>query len=936
MRVTDAYKFTILKQNLSEMKKRIDSLQGQIASGKKISVPSDDSVIYARSVEIDAEKQFYTQLGRNLDSMTSSGAMYESSLNSTKELISRAKEIALAQSDDTMDPASRRYAAEELKEIIEQLVTVGNTNLAGTYIFGGKRANEAPFRLNKDYSVTYTIPSGAEDSTDVYVARGELGKTGMTAREVFFDTTKSLYLDPDNGYTGDTAADGSYYAYVLDDTNNKLYLNGTALTLTKGVYKGKELATEIEKKLGNDFTVLYDSAARKFSIVNDTGATVTLDWANSGSNVASVLGFDRVNTTLQAGKTNLSDRDSGNGAFLVKVTQDGRAYGGIAERARYMYSTDGGETWSGEIIANYGADRSGDFVVDTSNNALIVSDGSDDYTVTLGSGVYGGSALASHVASQLNGTSLGSALFSVTYDATTRKFTVSNLTSATTFTMKWAASAATAGGLLGYNALDTSLVAGGVDIGDTEAGLTLNAIFDIGYRVDGTNSSIVVSDGTDDYTVTLSKGAYEGAALASHLASVLNGTSLGSVFAVSYSEVTGKFTIQNTTAIADYSLKWSSSLSSARSLLGFAATDETVSAGASAASDFRTDPWNRMYKDGVAIVLDAGTYTGAGLAREIQGKLGTGFRVSFDEAAHQFAIENDSGLPVTLNWSRAEFAIGTSNNALVFNDSSNHTVYLTAGRYTGEALADRIEASLNAVRSGFTVTYDKPSNAFQIQNDTGVSVTFKWSDAAATAADALGFDAADSAVAAGSTDASDFVAGTLDGSIGGLLGYDTADSVLLNNSADLSDFEAGMFIDGTNGADPANNRLKLLFGDSGTLVVNDQFEIKDLTMFDTLKNFMDALENNNTTSIRAAVRDMDGALGVVEKNLTSIGTFQSKIDTLTQEKETRETRFAEISSNMISADLAALIADFNTMLTSYQALMYSVAQTQKLSVMNYM
>ena len=46
-----------------------------------------------------------------------------------------------------------RRAAEELKEIIEHLVTLGNTKLTGTYIFGGKRANEAPFRLNKDYSI---------------------------------------------------------------------------------------------------------------------------------------------------------------------------------------------------------------------------------------------------------------------------------------------------------------------------------------------------------------------------------------------------------------------------------------------------------------------------------------------------------------------------------------------------------------------------------------------------------------------------------------------------------------------------------------------------------------------------------------------------------------------------------------------------------------
>ena len=113
-------------------------------------------------------------------------------------------------------------------------------------------------------------------------------------------------------------------------------------------------------------------------------------------------------------------------------------------------------------------------------------------------------------------------------------------------------------------------------------------------------------------------------------------------------------------------------------------------------------------------------------------------------------------------------------------------------------------------------------------------------------------------------------------------------------------------------------------------------EIKDLNAFDFLKNLKDALETNNTTGIMGAVRDIDLTLDVVRKNLTHIGMLTSKIDTVTEEKVNREYRYSQITASMVDADLAELTTEFTALTNSYQALLYSMAKMQDLSIMNFL
>ncbi len=66
--------------------------------------------------------------------------------------------------------------------------------------------------------------------------------------------------------------------------------------------------------------------------------------------------------------------------------------------------------------------------------------------------------------------------------------------------------------------------------------------------------------------------------------------------------------------------------------------------GADTTADIVIDSTNKtLYKDGAAITLSEGTYTGSDLATELQTKLGGGYSVSYDGGTRKFTITNNTG-----------------------------------------------------------------------------------------------------------------------------------------------------------------------------------------------------------------------------------------------------------------------------------------------------
>lgn len=182
MRVTDSFRYEIYKNSLNVMKSQLDKLGQEVSSGKKILDPSDDPVGSAEAVRLQTQQDQNSQYVKNLTQLTTLGSMYETSANSVSDILSNAKQLATTMASSTQDRSTRAIAAQEVQGMIDQLVTVGNTKVGGTYIFGGKKSNTPAFTLNADYSVTF---NGTSDVPKIEVSKGNTQNLGFSGQTFF-------------------------------------------------------------------------------------------------------------------------------------------------------------------------------------------------------------------------------------------------------------------------------------------------------------------------------------------------------------------------------------------------------------------------------------------------------------------------------------------------------------------------------------------------------------------------------------------------------------------------------------------------------------------------------------------------------------------------------------------------------------------------------
>ncbi len=97
----------------------------------------------------------------------------------------------------------------------------------------------------------------------------------------------------------------------------------------------------------------------------------------------------------------------------------------------------------------------------------------------------------------------------------------------------------------------------------------------------------------------------------------------------------------------------------------------------------------------------------------------------------------NAGVTASVIKESSNFVIDATNNTIVFNDgTANRTATITAGNYTGAALATAIQSALNTAPGStntFAVDYSTTSlNKFTIKNTAGPAVNILWASSTAT------------------------------------------------------------------------------------------------------------------------------------------------------------------------------------------------------------
>lgn len=144
-RVSNQLRSNVALNQIQRTQARLLESQNQLTTGRKLNAPSQDpgEATIAQQLRKTLERRdaYNTNLSRARNGLSE----VDSTLGEVSDLILQAEQIASANVGDDVTQDARDGAAQLVKSIYQQLVTLGNKSFEGSYLFGGDKLDQPPF-----------------------------------------------------------------------------------------------------------------------------------------------------------------------------------------------------------------------------------------------------------------------------------------------------------------------------------------------------------------------------------------------------------------------------------------------------------------------------------------------------------------------------------------------------------------------------------------------------------------------------------------------------------------------------------------------------------------------------------------------------------------------------------------------------------------------
>jgi flagellar hook-associated protein 3 len=153
MRITANMVYSSVLSNLTSNSRELDKLNWQASSLQKVRFASDGPIETVKQMNLKTQE---TKLEQYLSNIVDSNQWLTSQdkvLNEVTELLHKARTITIQAANDTLTEEDRFLIAQEVDQVLENLVNAANTTVGGSYLYGGTENLSAPFNENP-FSIT--------------------------------------------------------------------------------------------------------------------------------------------------------------------------------------------------------------------------------------------------------------------------------------------------------------------------------------------------------------------------------------------------------------------------------------------------------------------------------------------------------------------------------------------------------------------------------------------------------------------------------------------------------------------------------------------------------------------------------------------------------------------------------------------------------------
>jgi flagellar hook-associated protein 3 FlgL len=251
MRVAFSQTYEKMSLSINRKKEDVDRYANMISSGERMQRSADDPLGWARALEFRQGIRELDALAKNVDFAASWNEATESAITGVNTLVMSAKSIGNS-SINTQTPETRQALTQELNYMIQDAVSLANSQQGEQYLFGGNLYTTPPFQMTvvSGDVTAITYQGGPAYDLDVRTSKGSTETINING-QVAFDTAgtdvlQQLLTLKNAVQAGDTTTVRAQLTVLDNSFQNLMRLAALTETRQEGLERKSELLSSLK------------------------------------------------------------------------------------------------------------------------------------------------------------------------------------------------------------------------------------------------------------------------------------------------------------------------------------------------------------------------------------------------------------------------------------------------------------------------------------------------------------------------------------------------------------------------------------------------------------------------------------------------------------------------------------------------------------------
>lgn len=176
--------------DLQQSQSALNTALQQVATGRSVSVPSDNPTASAAMVQNTIDTGNVDQYTQNISTVLSTVQSASSVLSNVVTSLTRAVSLGTEGANGTNTTANLQAIATEVQGVLSSVVSDANTSVAGSYLFGGS-GTTPPYTADSTSPTGYTY-NGTSSVSSVAVGDTLSVQVNLPGSQVFSNSTNDV------------------------------------------------------------------------------------------------------------------------------------------------------------------------------------------------------------------------------------------------------------------------------------------------------------------------------------------------------------------------------------------------------------------------------------------------------------------------------------------------------------------------------------------------------------------------------------------------------------------------------------------------------------------------------------------------------------------------------------------------------------------------